>query len=284
MESTQAASQTAMLIASLRALSCYEEDSRIRGNDTLAEIFLPDDKRASLRDSAVHSGIRQMIPAGLYAYVIARTAWFDQLLLHHLEKGTRQVVILGAGFDSRAVRFSTMLENSNVYELDRAATQDAKLCIYQQNHIAIPENVHIIPVDFEQNTWVSSLTDAGFQRKIDSLFIWEGVTFYLSPQAVSGTLSQIAECMSDGSALSFDYQHMEENRDLIDSKITEERIRFGMNHRMIYSYLRSFGLNLVEDVNSEKLTQRFLINESGQVFDTIQPMMHIALTSKNRRR
>lgn len=284
MESTQAASQTAMLIASLRALSCYEKDSRIRGNDTLAEIFLPDDKRASLRDSAVRSGIRQMIPAGLYAYVIARTAWFDQLLLHHLQKGTKQIVILGAGFDSRAVRFSTALKNSVVYELDRAATQDAKLRIYQQNHIVIPENAHNIPVDFEQNNWMSSLIDAGFQRKIDSLFIWEGVTFYLSPQAVSGTLSQIAECMCDGSELSFDYQHIEENRDLIDSEITEERIRFGMNHCMMYSYLRAFGLNLEEDVDSEKLTQLFLIKESGQVFYTIQPMMHIILASKNKHR
>ncbi len=273
-----------MLIASLRALSCYEEDARIRGNDTIAELFLPEDKRAFLQSEAARSGIRQMIPAGLYEYVIARTAWFDRLMLQQLCKHTPQIVILGAGFDSRAVRFSPMLGNSVVFELDREATQNEKLRIYHENHVAVPENVRFVPVDFEQDAWSSSLVDAGFLNTINSLFIWEGVTFYLTPQAVSNVLLQLSACMNASSVLSFDYQHMDEKQALSETGIENEEIQFGIDHRMMDSFLHSFELTLEEDMDFEKLAQQFLTLETGQRFGTINPMMHIALVTKSTRR
>ena len=284
METAHTISQTAMLIASLRALSCYEEDACIRGNDTLAELFLPDDKRAFLQSETARSSIRQMIPTGLYEYVIARTAWFDRLMLHQLHKHTPQIVILGAGFDSRAVRFPSKLGNSVVFELDREATQNEKLRIFHENHVASPENVRYVPVNFEQETWSSSLIDAGFQSTIDSLIIWEGVTFYLTPQAVCNALHQLAELMNDSSILSFDYQHVDEKQALSETGIENETIRFGFNHRMIDSFLRSFELTLEEDMDSEKLTQQFLTLGTGQYFGAINPMMHIALVTRRTRR
>ena len=284
MESTQTVSQTAMLIASLRALSCYEEDKNIRGIDTLAELFLPEEKRLALHDAAFRPKIRQMIPAGLYEYVIARTAWFDQLVLQHLALHTPQIVILGAGFDSRAVRFSSSLGNSTVFELDQTATLDAKQKIYQQSQIVLSDHVHFVPTNFENDSWYAGLIKAGFDPKRNSLFIWEGVTFYLTPRAVSQTLSKLAYLMNHHSALSFDYQHTDAQHALCETGLENEEIRFGLDECTIDSYLQTFGLSLEKDLDAEALEERFLTMSSGQRFGTINPMMHIALVTRKARR
>lgn len=279
METKIAASQTAMLIASLRAMSCYEKDPCICGNDYLAEIFLPPEKRTALNDDSFRPKIRQMIPDGLYEYVIARAAWFDQLMIHHLALHTSQIVILGAGFDSRAVRFSSSLGNSIVFELDKAATLEAKQQIYQQNQIVLSNQVRFVPTDFENDAWYADLIKAGFDPKLDSLFIWEGVTFYLTPQAVSKMLSQLASSMNHDSTLSFDYQHTDSQHALCETGLKDEQIRFGLDERSIDSYLQSFGLSLKRDLDAESLAEQFLTMSSGQRFGKINPVMRICLVT-----
>jgi methyltransferase (TIGR00027 family) len=276
------ASQTAMLIASLRAMSCYEEDPCIRGNDYIAEIFLPLEKSSALHDDSFRPKIRQMIPAGLYEYVIARTAWFDQLLIHHLALHTSQIVILGAGFDSRAIRFSSSLGNSIIFELDQEATLDAKQQIFRQNQIVLSDHVRFVTTDFENDLWYADLIQAGFDPKLDSLFIWEGVTFYLTPQAVSKTLSQLTSCMNQNSALSFDYQHTDAQHALFETGLKDEKILFGLDERSIDSYLQSFGLSLKQDLDAEALEERFLTMSSGQLFGRINPVMRITLVTSKK--
>ena len=102
-------SETAMAVASLRALSNYEEDDQFKCNDIYAELFLPNEKRKALKDNQIRDLIKKAIPKGMYAYVISRTKYFDSIFLDALKRGIDQIVFLGAGFDSRPYRFNELL-------------------------------------------------------------------------------------------------------------------------------------------------------------------------------
>jgi methyltransferase (TIGR00027 family) len=102
-------SETAIIIASLRALSNYEENENIRCNDYFAEFFLPDERRIHLKDENARAMIKKAIPKGMYEYVIARTKYFDRIFIEAVKKNSIQIVFLGAGYDSRSYRFHPLI-------------------------------------------------------------------------------------------------------------------------------------------------------------------------------
>ncbi|GAK53276.1 hypothetical protein U14_04541 [Candidatus Moduliflexus flocculans] len=93
-------SETAMAIASLRALANYESDAAIQSRDNLAECFLPEDRQAALKTLNSRAMIKPQIPQGMYEYVIARTTYFDSVFVEALKNSIEQIVFLGAGFNS----------------------------------------------------------------------------------------------------------------------------------------------------------------------------------------
>src|SRR5512133_1649614 len=122
-------SETAVIVASLRALSNYEPDKKFNCNDHYAELFLHDKKRIPLQDSQVREMIRKAIPKGMYEYVIARTKYVDGVFLDALKQNIKQIVILGAGFDSRPYRFQELIDKTKIFEVDTEATQQYKLSL-----------------------------------------------------------------------------------------------------------------------------------------------------------
>jgi len=101
------ASGTAMATAFMRALAACDPREEIRGNDTLAEIFLTEEQKKPLRDSAARAWVlHNRVAPGAYEFMIARTAFFDQIVEQALEENIGQVVLLGAGYDSRPYRFA----------------------------------------------------------------------------------------------------------------------------------------------------------------------------------
>jgi methyltransferase (TIGR00027 family) len=276
MNNERAVSQTAMLIASLRALACFEEDPAVRGGDTLAELFLPEDKRQPLRNPELRSQIKRMIPEGLYEYVIARTKYFDELFLQCLYDGFSQIVLLGAGYDSRAYRFADQSRNAIIFEVDASATHKEKRRILFDGDVPIPGNISYIPADFEHDDLFEMLAKAGYDEAIPTLFIWEGVTFYMSPQAVDAMLEAINSHAASGSLLSFDFQHTDHKQGLMDVKLKDEQIKFGMDAEMCASYLNRFGFSLCEKLDAQSMESRYLITSTGIRFGNVKPIMHIA--------
>jgi methyltransferase (TIGR00027 family) len=119
--------------ALVRALAAREEREEIRGNDTLAEIFLSDDSGNSLDDPANRDWLlKNYLPKGVYAYTIARTAYFDHVVEQALREGVPQIVILGAGYDSRPYRFATLMGKTRIFELDELQTLQRKQKKLQQ--------------------------------------------------------------------------------------------------------------------------------------------------------
>lgn len=274
-------SQTAMLIASLRALSCYEDDPLIHGSDYLAELFLQDDKRIPLKTAEYRPVIKKAIPEGLYEYVIARTKYFDELFLHFLNHKVPQIVLLGAGYDSRPYRFANQIEDSKIYEVDVSATQKMKRKILKDNAVEIHSNVLYVTADFEQNGWMQKLYDAGYENSLRTLYIWEGVTFYLAPKSVESMLSILKQHSLTGSILSFDYQHMDNENSLIDTGLKAEAIRFGLNTKKCDQYLRSFGYSVIEKADSGMLNNRYLKMANGSSFGEIKSIMNIVTAQVN---
>jgi methyltransferase (TIGR00027 family) len=264
-----------MVTASLRAMGCYEEDNAVKCRDHFAELFIPDEKKEAIRNKAVRVDIKKMIPEGLYEYVIARTGYFDELFLHCLEEDIPQIVILGAGYDSRPYRFEHFIENTMIFEVDAAPTQEQKQSILKENEIRSHRNIRYVPLDFEQDDVMKALCQNGFQPRLRSLYIWEGVTFYLEPNTVKTVLEMLSSNSACRSVMSFDFQTIDPEHGLIDTGLRDEAINFGIPAGTIIEYLRDLGYSVMEHLDSEEMCKRYLTCSDGSRFGRIKPFMNI---------
>ena len=138
-------------------------------------------------------------------WIALRTAFFDDQVrrLTADDGSVAQVVVLGAGFDTRAARLAR--EGVRFFEVDREETQAAKLGRLG----AVPgypiESASYVTCDFERQDFLTRLAEAGFRLDAPALFLWEGVTPYLTEAAVRATLRRIAEGADAGSVLVFDH-------------------------------------------------------------------------------
>jgi len=269
------ASETAMVTASLRALACYEDDEKVRGRDELAALFLPEEKREPLKSSDFRQNIKKMIPEGLYEYVLARTAYFDELFVASLQAGLPQIVILGAGYDSRPYRFEEFIAETLIYEVDALCTQEHKWSILQQNGITSPSIVRYVTLDFERDDLIGKLCGAGFDPALKTLFIWEGVTFYLQPATVRAVLQALRGNSGLHSLLSFDYQTFGCGQGLIDTGLKEEVVLFGLEAGKADEYLHDLGYAVVEQLDAESLGQRYLTLRDDSKLGSINSKMQI---------
>src|SRR5512136_33425 len=123
----QQPSETAIATAFVRALAARDEREEMRGPDTLAEIFLPEETKRPLTDPAARAYVlRSRLTPGTYEFMIARTAFFDRIVAEALQANVAQVVFLGAGYDSRPYRFAHLIRDTRLFELDTRPTQQRK--------------------------------------------------------------------------------------------------------------------------------------------------------------
>lgn len=104
---------------------------------------------------------------------VVRTRLIDDLVGKSVRDGVRQILLLGAGFDSRPYRLPE-LQGIPVFEVDHPATQAVKRQRLEARLGRFPVNVHFVPVDFEEGNLESTLLDAGFARDAVTTAIWEG--------------------------------------------------------------------------------------------------------------
>ena len=129
---------------------------------------------------------------GMNAYVYARTTFMDNLFIEALQNEISQVVLMGAGYNSRPYRFAGINHNSLVFELDIAPTQVRKKECLRKARIEIPAQVRFVPVNFNQGGLGDALDKARFELDEKTLFIWEGVSYYLDPKSVEETLDFVS--------------------------------------------------------------------------------------------
>lgn len=122
-----------------------------------------------------------------------------------VDAGLEQYVIVGAGYETFAMRRTDLMNRLTVYELDQAATQEAKLRRMSEAGIKEPEGVRYVQCDLNVETLQDALGRAGFDEGRPAMFSWFGVTYYLELDTIRKTLSDIAANMAPGSTVMFDY-------------------------------------------------------------------------------
>lgn len=225
----------------------------------------------------IRSGYTDWRGPGVGGFLAARDRYIDDYLLECLDAAPhqrpQQLVLLGAGYDARPYRFQEQLSGVHLFEVDHPATQADKLAKLERIFGQRPQQVTFIPIDFNTHSLESRLREGGYDPAVRTLFIWQGVTMYLTTAAVQSTLAFIAGCSAPGSAVIFDYM----DRRLLDRRQTQAEVKnmrryrfltgeglcFGLRPIEVESYLRSLGFHAVRNADAAELRRRYCTGKNA---------------------
>ena len=203
---------TALLVAAARAIETHRHDSLAR--DVYAEHFVlaaPASAGWPVRMQQVPDGDANPLWGRFARYFGLRTRVLDDFLLQSVQAGARQVVLLGAGLDSRAFRLDWP-PGCVIYEIDRESVLAFKHDVLD-GLSAKPKAARIpIPVDLRAD-WVGALTDAGYDPTAPSVWLAEGLLFYLPNAAETYLIDMVHQLSAGGSALAYEVKL---ERDLLE--------------------------------------------------------------------
>lgn len=216
-------------------------------------------------------GYGEMRGPGVMGFLAVRERYIDDYLEKCLADGIEQLVILGAGFDARAYRFEGLKHGVKVFEVDHPATQQVKLERLRNIFGKTPTHVVYVPVDFNSETLASRLAESGYNDEIKTVFIWQGVTQYLTLAAVDDTLSFIANHSGPGSSVIFDYmytslldgtvKHGEVSKMRQDRWMTGEGLTFGIPEGEVEGFLVQRGFGQIHNANCVELQEIYFISK-----------------------
>jgi methyltransferase (TIGR00027 family) len=209
---------------------------------------------------------------GPRASAVARTRLIDDLVTD-ARAWIGQLVILGAGFDARAYRLPG-LAAVTVFEVDHPATQQTKRQVLGRVLAGIVDgdplawHVRFVPVDFERDDLARALRAAGYRDDARSLFVWEGVTNYLTPAAVDQTLGAVRSLAADGSLVVFTYvdravlagdhgRFPEVRRWVEGVRRRGEPWTFGLDPAEVSEFLTRRGFGLIGDLSTAEAGERY---------------------------
>jgi methyltransferase (TIGR00027 family) len=206
---------------------------------------------------------------------LARVKHIDSVLVDELRAGLEQLVILGAGFDTRAYRFAEQLVPVRVFEVDHPVTAALKKERVIRALGGLPEHVTYLAVDLEHQELGPALASAGYDPQLRTLFIWSGVSFYLSADAVGEVFAFVRASSPPDSSLVFDYHYQgftDGSRDYYGSAQAKRRVEelgepciFGIDEGAVAALLERHGLELVSDFGPAELERRYLVGGDGRV-------------------
>ena len=202
------AAQTAFGPIVLSAIEHQEPPGRRLVDDDLAASFLPARLRLLVALTRVDALRRAAVAAsdrsgpGLWASIACRKRYIDERLSDPVNEFD-SLVVLGAGLDTRGYRIARH-SDLPVFEVDQQVNVERKSAVVQRVLGATPASVHLVPVDFETDDLMSVLGTHGYRADARTFFVWEGVTQYLTPEAVRATLAQLSGAAT-GSRLIFTY-------------------------------------------------------------------------------
>ncbi len=252
-------SESAMTVAFCRALAFKDDREEIKGPDYLAEIFLTDDAKKLLADDKSRKwAIQSLVTSPLYGYFIARTAFIDSIFVNALNEDIPQIVFLGAGYDTRPYRFIDIIKSTKIFELDIQTTQHRKIEALKKADVKIPASLVYVSVNFKTERLEDVLTKAGFDKNKRTLFIWEGVMYYLAPEAVASTFKFIKQNSIEGSSVCFDFLN-----EKIESVYAAEPFLFWLEKGKKESFLSERGFNIITHLDSAEMEKKYLTLKNG---------------------
>jgi methyltransferase (TIGR00027 family) len=267
-------SRTAEWTCLSRAVSFFETIPCLTNEDYIAPLLLPAFIKPLLKMGFLRKFYReQFAPAGIYEYVIARTRVIDEVFKGALDEGFEQILILGAGFDSRAIRFEGKNKGTKIFELDSYHTQRAKLDQLMKRGIHLPVNTVYIPIDFNNEKITDKLHEFGFAKNVRTLYIMEGLLMYLEESAVESLFKIIRESGIQESRAIFDFVYASvlrgENLYYGEQKIFRTVSRagegwtFGIERSEISQFLAERGFTILTQFDAENLEKKYFAQNCG---------------------
>jgi len=252
-------SRTALIMARQRAAHQVLDGGSILDDPFVLKI-LHEDEKDLLQFASAHplASVGRLFTA-------ARSRIAEDALSGAVERGIRQIVILGAGLDTFALRNPHDARQIRIYEVDHPATQEWKHQRLVNAQIALPPWLVLVPVDFERDDVGEKLAAAGFQQNSPAFFTWLGVVPYLTEDAVGRTLDYMSSIPN--SEVVFDYveppeAYSEELRQLEMERTRQlekigERSVSRFDPAGIAVILRSHGFSGIEDIGFEEIASKF---------------------------
>lgn len=272
------ASRTADITCGCRAISFYESNPFLKSGDWVAPMLLSKEVQTLLKIPYADKLLRVLLgPKGVYEWVIARTKYIDTLFEKAAAETFSQVVILGAGFDSRAVRFHKELAKSRVFELDSGTTQLMKTIQYVKKGIIVPDNVTFIPINFEMESVTTKLEKAGFVKGAKTLLLLEGAVQYLKPDLVRATMASILGLTGPGSRMILEYGEAGMT-DWLDSGV--EHLKFGLNETIVNLLLSESGYRLSDCQDAKTLEKTYFTDTRGRVRNKVHSTQSILVAER----
>ena len=215
----------------------------------------------------------ERIANGMITWPAVRHAFFDDFIVSTIPSTSRQLVILGSGYDTRAIRLGDQLANARIFEVDRHSVIDRKISILNQNGISNPLQV-FVPTDLSNTRWAQDLLAHGFDTDQSAVFLLEGLLSYLDETAVDNMWCNLSLLCSVGGKVAFDYI---DNRYLTCERFDRnafrhiafvakqgEPLRSGFRPSLLSDFLFAHGFILNQHRKSEELRHRLVGRYAGQ--------------------
>lgn len=270
-------SRTALATALMRARHARRDPFRLL-DDPWGDRLVPPVVRGALAELARGAGLEGTDTAARadawllanpgYVNVITRSRYTEDALQAAIARGVRQYVLVGAGFDSYALRLPPAAP-LRVYELDHPATQGFKLRRLAEEGIVAPPAARFIAADLGQESIAQALQRSDYDPRTPTFFSWLGVTMYLTREANLAALRAMAGCAPAGSELVFTYTDQEAFDRIDDPGFARfralqesvsaigEPLLCGFHPEQLPALLAGVGFELLEDCSDARLLQRY---------------------------
>lgn len=184
-------------------------------SDHLAHLFLDQDTEETAKSIAqlAHS------TEHLVSY---RTCYFDRQLMKQLENKVKQVVIVGAGLDTRAIRFD--VPGVQFYEIDEGSVIDFKRTRLESHGYTV--NSRLVSCNYLRENWIDLLVSQGFDLSVRTYIIWEGNSMYIAESDIVRLMTSMLQQIADF-AVSFDY---------ITNRLLKSLVPIGGSQRLLQGF------------------------------------------------
>jgi methyltransferase (TIGR00027 family) len=286
-------SKTAEDIAGFRALEMLRPEEERVCEDPYAKHFL-----TGSWVGRVHSPFRAMlyqwvvnrINPGAPSTVPARVRFIDEYIKQCHQNGLQQLLILGAGYDSRAYRIDELKTGVMVFEVDHPATQDFKKEVLATVLEKSPDNLFHIPYILGNEGFEEKLLNNGFDNNKKSLFVMEGLIMYLDPETVKNLFSLISRISCPGSSVVFDFLPPGIEDGTISSrggrnmhKWAQEKgepFKFGIDQDQLITFLTPLGFDDITVINAQQSKDLYFKGKSST--RPVSPLFSFAHATVNQ--
>ena len=288
---------TAEGVTAARAIFNMHPDEKVRNDDHMAMALVHPDYwhyYSITKELEPSLTIYKAFRITSAYFVNARTIHIDNIVKRAAAEGIGQVVNLGAGYDSRAYRFRDTMPDVKFFEIELPEMVIEKKKRLKRLLGEVPDYVAFVPIDFNTQSISGELARAGYDPTLKTLFIWEGVTMYISAAAVDSTLKFIATQSAPGSSVVFDYMPHELIQGNFDNYKDVRRLAFWVKYRgepFVFgiekgkgrSFVEHRGLMVLSDIGPKEMEAQYLTLTSGKLLGPCSSgfrIMHAAVPEK----